>query len=153
MENYMPIKILTLYLLNEFNITNFIFNDFELQHGNSECGLFSTFFLLSFLLIRNKNNHIEIIDFKKIYFLFLPMGDLIMSYYRGLLYTTEEDLEKNKITFNKYMNSYNIYPIQDRKFIEFNKVFIKNCKIFLELSKQVNTDYLNILEYIKNNKE
>lgn len=48
MENYMPIQILTSYLLNEFNIINFIFNDFELQHGNSECGLFSTFFFIKF---------------------------------------------------------------------------------------------------------
>lgn len=81
------------------------------------------------------------------------MGDLIMSYYRGLLYTTEEDLEQNELTFNKYMNSYNIYPIKNRKFLEFNQVFIKNCNNFLELNKQVSTDYLNILEYIKNNKE
>lgn len=124
MEHYMPIQILASYLLKTFNITNFIFNDFELQHGNSECELFSTYFLLSFLLTRNKSNNIEIIDFKKIYFSFLPMGDLIISYYRGLLYTTEEDLIKNNLTVNKYMNSYNIFKIKNRKFIEFNKVFV-----------------------------
>lgn len=130
MENCMPITILTSYLLKKFNITNFIFNDFELQHGNSECGIFCTFFLLCFLLLRNKNNYIEIIDFKQIYFSFLAMGDLIMSYYRGLLYTTDEDLEKNKITFNKYMNSYNVYPIQNRKFIEFSQSLLKIVKFF-----------------------
>lgn len=135
-NNYMmPIEALALILKDKFNINNFVFNTFSLQNFDSECGIFSSVFLYTFInLLKSRNNleEINITKIKHLYFNMLTLGcDLTYSMFRGLLYFTQEDLKLNKLNESEYLNSVDVYEIKNKKFYEYIQIFFKNI-IFIE---------------------
>lgn len=81
-----------------------------------------------------KNNDISILDLKYIYFNSLTLGnDLIYGLIRGLLFFTNEDIDLNNIDEKIYQNSPEIYNIKNRKFIQYNKLYLKNLNYILEI--------------------
>lgn len=129
-----PIEALTKILHNKFNITNFVFNTFCIQYFDSECGIFSIMFLFFFLnIFYYKNNNINVLDVKYVYFNILSLGnDLMYGIIRGLLFFTKEDLQQNNISENIYYTSPLIYTIKNKKFMQYKKLYKKNLKFILE---------------------
>lgn len=123
-------------LKTELSVTNFVFNSFSIQELDSECGIFSMMFLFYFLEYLKKIKNFKVIDMKYVYHNILFIGgDLTYSMIRGLFYFTNEDLEKNYITNNDYLNSPYVYPIKNRKFNEFSILYQKNYK---KIQKKIN---------------
>lgn len=134
-QQSIPIEALCLILKNKLNVTNFVFNIFCIQYFDSECGIFSSMFLFFFLnMFYYKNNDISILDLKYIYFNSLTLGnDLIYGLIRGLLFFTKEDIDFNNIYENIYHNSADIYNIKNRKFMQYNKLYLKNLNHIIEI--------------------
>lgn len=132
--SYIPIEALTKILYDKFHVTNFVFNTFCIQYFDSECGIFSSMFLFFFLnIFYYKNNNINVLDIKYVYFNLLSLGnDLIYGIVRGLLFFTKEDLNLNNITENIYLSSPYIFEIKNKKFNQYKKLYLKNLKIILE---------------------
>lgn len=135
---YIPIEALTKILYDKFNITNFVFNTFCIQYFDSECGIFSSMFLFFFLnMFYYKNNNINVLDVKYVYFNLLSLGnDLMYGIIRGLLFFTREDIKINNISENIYFASPLIYKIKNKKFNQYMKLYEKNIKfIFKKLTQ------------------
>lgn len=135
-------------LSDKFEINNFVFNSFQNQYLNSECGIFSTMFLTCLIkLIDSKKDISKIIvkDIAFIYFNLLSLGcDHTYSLFRGLFFFTLDDIEKNKITEDYFKNTTNVFPMQNEKFIEFKNLCKKNINMLvdniMDLSKTIDVD-------------
>lgn len=153
-NSYMPIEALCLILKDKFNITNFIFNTYCIQNFDSECGIYSSMFLYFFLDMVNQKKNIDILSYKYLYFNMLNLGfDLTYSMIRGLLFFTYEDIELNNLNENIYKDSPYVYPIKNKKFKEYLKIYYTNLlnfeKIFRNIKQNISlieSKYNNILK-------
>jgi hypothetical protein len=135
-NNYLntPIEAITDILKKEHGVTNFVFNTFCIQNLDSECGMFSTLFLLCSLnmLACKSKSSITVHTMRHVYFNMISLGsDHIYSCFRGLFFFTNEDAEKYKINKTKYLSSPLIYKIQNNKYINYCKIYknaLVNCK-------------------------
>jgi hypothetical protein len=119
-------KVLMEVLSKKLNITNFFFNTFSVQHLDSECGIFSSVFLISILNMIDKKtlDKITVSVVKHIYHgMTRRGGDKINSCYRGLFYFTDSDLEKNGISLKEYYNSPRVFPMKNEKFYLYKKMY------------------------------
>lgn len=117
-ENY-HIDILSYCIKDLFDIELVVLNKFVIQLLNSECGMFSLFFL--FLNVTNPP--IKISDELKNYFTLIFKGDLSISQIRGMFYVTDEDVE-----YKDYINNLATYEMKNRKCLEFVKLEEKSRK-------------------------
>lgn len=119
-----------------FSLNYGFFNRFRVQYGRADCGGFSSFFIRQFIL---KYDSLEInkVDFRAIqstyYNIYSHGYDLMMGLNKGLIFFTNEDLEANKIDRQTYESSLSIYPINNRKFIQFKKLYDKSNKYFSKI--------------------
>lgn len=119
-------QILMAVLSKKLNITNFFFNTFSVQHLDSECGIFSSVFLISVLNMINKKtlDKITVSIMKHIYHgMTRRGGDKINSCYRGLFYFTNSDIERNDISIKEYMTSPLVFPVKNEKFSLYKKMY------------------------------
>lgn len=125
-------------LRNEYKITNFFFNTFSVQNLDSECGIFTLCFLLSFIDALDKKNvkKIRVITFKHIYHGMSRRGnDKVISCLRGMYFFTNDDISANKITAKDYKTNIRILPVTNNKFVTYKNMYekaIKKIKIILE---------------------
>lgn len=144
--NNISIHVLCEYLSSKLGITNFVFNTFSIQNFDSECGIFSSFFIFLFLNIIQKKNlsNININTYKCLYFNISALGgDLIYSMLRGLIFFTKYDLIKHEINEDEYYTSPFVYDIINKKYKEYIKVYYKNIdsiknKIMLRVEEEYN---------------
>lgn len=144
-----PIEALTDILKKEYGITNFVFNTFSIQNLDSECGMFSTMFLLSTLnMIKNKSKEdITANTIRHIYFNMLNLGsDHIYSCFRGLYFFTFEDLEPYKITKSNFLNSGLIYKTTNSKYNIYKKIYIRALKDITKMGDLASKEINNIEE-------
>lgn len=127
-----PIEALCDVLNEEYGVTNFIFNSFETQFLNSECGIFSSMFLICILKLINSRNIDDIINnnYLFVYNNMLKLGcDLNNSMFRGLFFFSFEDLERNNINSHIYLDSPLVYDTQNEKYKNYKKIYQKNLEL------------------------
>lgn len=160
----MPIKVLTKIFFKEFGVTNFVFNTYSIQNLGSECGTFSTLFLYFFLDYIGKRGSLNIekelipdvskIDiYKFLYFNMINIGnDLTYSYFRGLLFFSNEDLKNNNLSISEYLNSPFVYNISNSKFSKYKDLYIKSLENIEKITKKIKKEYQIIknIELINN---
>lgn len=149
-NNYIntPIEALTDILKKEHGVTNFVFNTFSIQNLDSECGMFSTMFLLSTINIINiKKEDITANIMRHIYFNMLNLGcDHIYSCFRGLYFFTFEDLVPYQMSKSNFLNSGLVYRTSNTKFQIYKKIYIHALKEMVRIGDQAMSEINNIEE-------
>ncbi|QKE44594.1 putative virion core cysteine protease [Yalta virus] len=149
-NNYIntPIEALTDILKKEYGVTNFVFNTFSIQNLDSECGMFSTMFLLSTINIINvKKEDITANIMRYVYFNMLNLGcDHIYSCFRGLHFFTFEDLEPYQMTKSNFLNSGLVYRTSNTKFKIYKKIYIHALKDIVRIGNSAMSEINNIEE-------
>lgn len=121
-----PIETIAEILFIEEGVSNFIFNTFCIQNLDSECGIFSSMFLiLSINMIKEKSiENIKMGTIRCLYYNIMSLGyDHIYSCIRGLLFFNIADSKLNNITPEKYLNSIDIYPMKNKKYMSYKKMY------------------------------
>ncbi|AKS26333.1 putative virion core cysteine protease [Diachasmimorpha longicaudata entomopoxvirus] len=122
-------EVLAEVFREKFHIYHFVFNSFAIQNFNAECGIFSSVFHIIFLRLLRVKKDMDIRDMKQIYFNMTSLGgDMIFSMLRGLFFFTDEDLQVNNVAYNEYVNSPFVYPIKNRKFMEYLSIYKKGLR-------------------------
>lgn len=127
-------------IMNQIPIDNVFFNTFQTQHLNSECGGFTSLFLLIAIhnIIDSTTDQGKGFDFRNVLYIYnniYQMGyDLTISMIKGLMYFTEEDLKANNLSKTQYNKSADIYPISNRKQREFEELVVKAKEEIKKLS-------------------
>lgn len=140
----MPIETITEILLLEEGVTNFVFNTFCIQNLNSECGTFSSMFLILCInMIKEKNlENIKMGTLRCLYYNLMSLGyDHIYSCLRGLLFFNISDSKFNNITYENYLDSPEIFEMKNEKYMAYKKMynfaFEKICDIINKFEKKV----------------
>ena len=124
-------------LMKNLHIDHVFFNTFQIQNLNSECGGFVSIFLLLTLVnfINSTTGSGKGFDFRNMLYVYnnnYQLGyDLTISMLKGLMFFTHDDLEANNIKREHYESSADIFPILNRKRVEFDhltKVAKKHIK-------------------------
>lgn len=130
---YLYNAILEWFFINKISVEYSIFNNFRIQHENSECGMFVITFIYQYFYffdkIRTYNNGHQYL--KSIYYSMFNKSDRIMSYLRGTLFITKDDLIRNNITLDIYKKSHKVYNIKNDYFLEYMykiKKVLNSCK-------------------------
>src|SRR5690606_24844318 len=97
------------------NINIVLFNFFKQQLSKIECGAFIISFCLDYVII----NPCKKTNIKYVYNALLMKGDLMMTYLRSCFFITMEDLNIYKLTVKDYLNSYHIYSIQNKYYLDY----------------------------------
>lgn len=152
-NNYIntPIEALTDILKTEYNVTNFVFNTFSIQNLDSECGMFSTMFLLTCINMLDKKSldNITVNVMRFVYYNMLSLGsDHIYSCFRGLFFFTNEDAEKHSISKPEYQDSPYVFKIKNTKYNNYCKIYRNSLKKIMDMTKLYEEDMLNIEEII-----
>lgn len=146
-NNYVntPFESLTDILRKEYGVTNFVFNNFCIQHLDSECGIFSTMFFLTCLNMIDKKefDNINVGVFRYIYFNMLSLGsDHIYSCFRGLFFFTNEDAKEASLNKEEYLKSLDIYKIQNSKFKNYLKIYNKSLQSISSIGRKYKIEIL-----------
>lgn len=148
-NNYIntPIEAITDILKKEHGVTNFVFNTFSIQNLDSECGMFSTIFLMCSLnmIACKKKSSITVNAMRHVYFNMMSLGsDHIYSCFRGLFFFTNEEAEKYKVNKSQYLSSPFIYKSQNTKFINYCKIYKKALSSCQQLGKYCSEEIIKI---------
>lgn len=143
-----PIEALTDIFKKEYGVTNFVFNTFSIQNLDSECGMFSTMFLLSCLnMVKSKKEEITANTVRHIYFNMLNIGsDHIYSCFRGLYFFTYEDCSPYNLTKSKYLDSAFVYNVSNTKFKTYKNIYLHSLNQFVAIGKSALQKKKNIEE-------
>lgn len=121
---------------NIFKLNYAFFNKFKVQYGKADCGGFSSFFIRQFILKYDSldRNKLDFRTVQSTYYNTYSHGyDLMMGLNKGLIFFTIEDLEANNIDRETYDKSLKIYPVNNRKFLQYKKLYEKSSKYFSKI--------------------